>query len=486
MKQLIDRVPHLEGLLKVLSDNESETPRVMLQSGRTLHLEGRLFGKNPLEAVQLTQTLSAKNGIAHGIAATVALENFLQVQPTFGGQKVRQILSHLATLHAHMAHFYFEVLPDYLNQRHFKAQGLLRASYFPALDLREEEPGDLSQEGGRVVLSHLPRITTALSELQRAMALLGGKFPIAMNFIPGGVTNFSIGRNQVMELLRLLEGIKIDVEQVWLADVRALIAEAPELAQNFGEEQQFISFGSLELENAKEDPAYYAPGIYLDGKLEPLNAAKITESYVDTYYRPADNKSLSNDLIYDLNKKEAKTWIKAARYETEVMQPGPLARMLVTHYGGGNVQISDSISAWIEDLGLSTDRANSAASRLLAAAFEGRFLMLSLFESLLSFDYSRPLNLRQPINFSGRGTGTGLVEAPSGSLLHQVFIEKGRIANYRIVAPANWTLCGRDEFGKTGQVESELNRISEGGELKALTANRLLHSYYAMALDATQ
>ncbi|MDT8446769.1 MAG: nickel-dependent hydrogenase large subunit [bacterium] len=486
MKSLIERVPNIEGLLKVSVETDGEEGRVLLQSGRTLHMEGRLFGKSPLEAVQLTQTLSAKNGVAHGLAAALALENFLQIKPTYGGQKIRQIMLQLSTLHAHISHFYFEVLPDYLNQRHFKAQGLLRASFFPALAMREEAPGDLGHESGRLILSHLPQVVTCLGKLQQCLGLLGGKFPIVMNLIPGGVTNQQVSRDQVMRLLRLLEGIKQTVEVTWPGDLRALIGATPELAQGLGENQQLISFGSMDIENAKDDPSYYTSGVYLDGKLEPLNAAKVTESFVDTYYRSADNKSLSNDLIYDLNKKEAKTWIKAARYEIEVMQTGPLARMLVTHYGGGNVQISDSISAWIEDLGLSSDRANSAASRLLAEAFEGRFLMLSLFKSLMGFDFSQKLNLQRPLAFSGRGTGTGLVEAPSGSLMHQVFIGEGAITGYRIVAPANWTLSSRDEFGKTGLVESELNRLSENNPIKPLTANRILHSYYAMALDATQ
>ncbi|OGG99803.1 MAG: hypothetical protein A2600_02565 [Candidatus Lambdaproteobacteria bacterium RIFOXYD1_FULL_56_27] len=486
MKVLVERVPNLEGLLKVAYDGEPGKEKYFLQSGRTLHQEGRLFGKYPLEAVQHTQTLSAKSGVAHGIAAVLALENYLQWTPTYNGQKMRQILLHLSTLHSHLHHFYFEVLPDYLNQKHFKGQGLLRSTYYPTLALREKDDQDLSPEAAKQIFTHLPQVVRTLAALQQAMALLGGKYPVVMNLIPGGVANTNLGRAQGMKLLRILESAKEMVEEIWPTDIKTVIAGATDLLQSSDEDQQLISFGSLPIENGKEEKAYFSPGVYVEGKLEPLNVTKITESYVDTYYRPADNRSLSNDLIYDLNKKKAHTWIKAARYETDVALTGPLARLLITHYGGGNVQVSDSIAGWIENLGLSIDKANSGAARLLAGAFEGRYILQNLFDSLLKLDFTGPLNQRKPFAFKGRGIGMGMVEAPGGALLHQVYIEGGKITGYRIVAPSNWNLSPGDEFGKTGLLEAGLNRMGKFGPLRPETAIRLAHSYYAQALDATQ
>ena len=79
-----------------------------------------------------------------------------------------------------------------------------------------------------------------------------------------------------------------------------------------------------------------------------------------------------------------------------------------------------------------------------------------------------------------------MVEAPGGALLHQVYIEGGKITGYRIVAPSNWNLSPGDEFGKTGLLEAGLNRMGKFGPLRPETAIRLAHSYYAQALDATQ
>jgi len=487
MNVLNSKVPNLEGLLKVSYDTDEEgKQRFFLQSGRTLHLEGRLFGLYPLESALHSQSLSTKSGVAHGIAAVTAIENYLGVSPTQGGQKVRQVMLYLSTLHAHLDHFYFEVLPDYLNEKHFRGQGLMRAKFFPDLVMREETAGDFSVAEGKAILERLPKIQKTLAYLQQSLALLGGKFPVVMNLIPGGVTNVKISKSTVMQLVRNIEKVKPVVETFWPEDVKALIVASPDLLKAVGGEQQLISYGSLRIQNQKDDPAYYAPGVYLDGKLEPLNLAKITESFSDTYYRPADNQSLSNDLIFDLNKSGATTWIKASRYETEVMQTGPLARMLVTHFGGSNLQISDSISAWVEGLGLSIDNSNSGAARLMAAAFEGRFLMKSLYTSLFEFEFGQVLSLKQPFDFSGRGSGIGVVEAPGGSLLHQVHIEAGKITGYRIVSPSNWTLSSRDEFGKTGLAELEINQLFSSNPPDSILANRVVHSYFGSATDATQ
>jgi len=487
MNVLNPKIPNLEGLLKVSYLEEEEgKKRFFLQSGRTLHLEGRLFGKYPLEAALHSQSLSARSGVAHGIAAVTALENYLGVAPTDGGQLVRKVMLYFSTLQAHLEHFYFEVLPDYLNEKHFRGQGLVRAKYFPDLMMREATEGDFGVEGGKKILEQLPQIREALAYLQQSLALLGGKFPVVMNLIPGGVSNVKISKSVIMKLVRNLEKVKPVVEHIWPENVKALIVASPDLLKVMEGEQQLISYGSLRIQNGKDDPSYYTPGVYLDGKLEPLNLAKITESFSDTYYREADNQSLSNDLIFDLNKTGATTWIKAARYETEVMQTGPLARMLVTHFGGGNLKISDSISAWIEDLGLSIGNSNSGAARLMAAAFEGRFLMESLYASLFEFDFEAALSLKQPFNFSARGSGIGLVEAPGGALLHQVHIEAGMITGYRIISPSNWTLSSRDEFGKTGLVELEINQLYASNPLDPNLSSRVVHSYFGSSTDATQ
>ena len=97
--------------------------------------KNQLVGRFPVEAIQSTQILSTTSGVSHGLAAVSALENYLQLDPTPASLQIRQIMHQLATIRAHIFHFYFELLPDYLNNSHFPtaatAKPFLRFDFHP-------------------------------------------------------------------------------------------------------------------------------------------------------------------------------------------------------------------------------------------------------------------------------------------------------------------------------------------------------------------
>ena len=73
-----------------------------------------------------------------------------------------------------------------------------RGCYFQRYDFHPNEKGegDLSKEVGSTILEHIPEAARALDFIQQSIALLAGKFPVAMNLIPGGITNFRVDRVQ--------------------------------------------------------------------------------------------------------------------------------------------------------------------------------------------------------------------------------------------------------------------------------------------------
>ena len=324
-------------------------------------------------------------------------------------------------------------------------------------------------------------MSLCLNSLHKTLALMCGKYPGIMNQIPGGVSNQIINEHLIMKVLRELETCKNFIEKIWPGDVKKLISHFPKMTRVFDGGQGMISFGSIAITGSNA-PAY-SEGVYIDKKLEPLNNLKITESLLNTYYKEAG--SPQQNQIYDLNKSGARTWIKSARYESMPMQTGPLARLLVTHYGGGNAEISDEVSNLITELNYETDQVNSEATRLFAEAIEGRFYLRNIFTNLLSLDLKIPPNQGTKFDFSRRGIGLSRIEAPAGSLLHQVYIDQNKIMNYRIITPQNWNLSTSDEFGKSGIVEDELN-TKDAKSLSPIVASRVLHSYYANGLDASQ
>ncbi|MBU3914637.1 nickel-dependent hydrogenase large subunit, partial [bacterium] len=400
--------------------------------------------------------------------------------------KIRQILLQLSAIHSHIRHFYWELLPDYLNKQHYDRFSAKDLSFFAGTSYKEKEEGDLSLDIGANIIKNVSEAANTLDVLQKVVALLAGKYPIIMNQIPGGLTNISISRTIGMKIVRKLEQIKQFIEVSWSQDVKSFIQNLPDTVVILEKNPNLISFGSLSANRFKGKSSHYSGGVLLDGKLEPVNEIKITESLVNTFFLPIEKSNTESSAPYDFNKKGGKTWIKGARYDSEIMVTGALPRMLVTQIGGGNLEISDRVGQMIDDLELSLESPNCVASRILAEVFEGRFYLKNIFKNLLDFDHQAETNKKTSFNFYGKGVGVGRVESPGGALMHQVFIDDNRITQYRIITPMNWNFSPADESGKTGIVEKELNRLSEMDDLSKTQIIRILHSYNAQALDGTQ
>ena len=484
---IINKLPRVEGLIKVALQQSTEQQIIYLESGRSTHLENRLIGKYPLEAIHQTQLLSSKSGIAHALAAVTAQENYLNINPTDIAINIRQVLLQISTIHSHIHHFYWELLPDYLNRTHFDNGAVSSQWLYLDFTPEKKKSGDLTKEAGQKILGNISKAADTLGHLQVAMAELGGKYPVVMNLIPGGISNSAFNRSVFMSLIRHLEQVKHFVEVLWPEDIKTFVQNIPNAASVLVKNINLLSFGSSGIGGEMLDKyATYSDGVYVDGKLSPVNELKITESYDHTFFQPIDKNSDSGELRFNFQKTDARTWIRGARYESSPVLTGPLSRMLVTHFAGGNREISDRLGQMMDDLNLSVDSPNCMATRLLADVFEGRFYLKGALNILLDLDEVTPINNGVEFDFSEDGVGIGKIEAPSGALMHRVFIEENKIIQYRIITAANWNFSPGDEYGKMGIVEQELNKLNESERLSAATASRHLHSYHVQVMDGTK
>lgn len=482
---LMDRIPRIEGDLAVLISQTENRKKVFLKSGQSLLIGEKLKNKYPLEAIQFTQNLSERTSVAHAIASVMALEDYLHLYPTVRAQKVRQTLLDVSAIRSHIYHFYWEVLPDYLNSTHFDKYDPGEMWFYSGFYPKGKDEFDLDIESGLSILEHVYQAAETIDLLQKVITLFGGKYPGIMNQIPGGITNFAIGRNLIMKAIRHLETCKDFIENIWPNDVKRLIQEVPETVEVLDKNSNLVSFGTLSIERNKGITSNYSEGILLNGKLGPVNELNITESIKDTYFLSAEQIRKNNGNIYDLEKPGARTWIKGARYQGEPMLTGALSRMMVTHLVGGNLEISDKISQMIDDLDLTFESPNCIASRLLSETLESRIYLKNTFKNLVDLHQPDESNRKTYLNFTAKGVGVGRVEAPSGSLLHQVFIQDGRIRQYRIVAPMNWNFSPDDENGTSGVLENSLNVLSQANKLTELQVLRLIHSYNTHVMDGT-
>lgn len=473
-------VPGVAGNLSVVYDRENQD--IWTESAKSLSIEEYLRGRNPLDAIQLTQQLSSVNGVAHALAATLALEDIAGITPTKTGQQLRELILQLSTIYAHISHFYFCFITDYLNREH--AAGLeISSTFMEQWAKNQVTKGDLPLVTGKEIAANIPQASNALYEIQRVITMLTGKFPVVMNIIPGGVTNHKLSRDKVMTMIRRLEGVRGFIETIWSQDVKKLIQKLPETMLVFGGQAKLISFGSLGFGKEKRN-SFYSPGVYVDGKQEPLNELKIYELLNHTYYEEGTEKN--RPVKVNPDKPEARTWIKSARYDTEALQTGVLPRILVTHFAGGNPEISDTIVQIMEDLNLTFEQSDCIASRLLAQVFEGRIFLKEIFAFLIELDVNQELNSVDSLKMPDQGVGLGRLEGPTGSILHQVFIDDGKIENYRIISPGNWNASTLDEYAKTGVIEASLKQLIKMNRLGGKNVNRLLHSYNLQVLEATQ
>ncbi len=482
---ILEKLYRVEGDLKVLWSQTEIGSEIFLQSGRSTHLISRLKGRYPLEAIQLTQSLSDRSGVAHSLASVMALEDYLQLYPTEAAKKVRQILLDLSTIRSHIYHFYWELLPDYLNPDHYEVLTEEELWYYSGFHLKQTSDVDLSTDTGVRLVRNINQAAQVLDLLQKCIALLGGKFPVIMNQVPGGIANFSIPRDSGMKVLRNLERCKGFIENLWPEDIKLFLQNIPDATMVLEKELNLISFGSLIAEKTRSKTSNYSEGILLGGKLEPVNELKITESIDNTYYLPINGSGRKQIDSYDFNKPLARTWIKGARYDGSTMLTGALSRMMITHLAGGNLEISDKTGQMIDDLELTYEAPNCIASRILAQAIESRISLKNIFRNLLDLDQPSETNRRTYFDFSVEGVGIGKVESPGGALMHQVFISDRKIERYRIISPMNWNFSPADKSGETGIVETELNSLWQTRDLSPLDVARLLHSYYTQVLDGT-
>jgi Ni,Fe-hydrogenase I large subunit len=259
------------------------------------------------------------------------------------------------------------------------------------------------------ILKNVTSVKRVIEKLSRVIVLFSGKFPIIMNFVPGGVTNPKLKVRNVLDALRDLEAVKIFIEDIYPKDVKTFIANT-EYNLNYSEDSQnYLSFGSPIVLNTGRENQFYAQGVLIDSKLEPLNESKITT------YNSQKGSELEGELSFLSS--------IGVHYDAEVMQTGALSRMMVTHSAGVNPLLSDALGEMIDILNLTEDTANQFSSRLLAEAFESRFLLKEAISRLLDFDFSGSLFNDESLDFENHKSGVGLIESPSGALLHKVYIE---------------------------------------------------------------
>jgi len=473
MRQItIDPITRIEGHLNFTIQSEDGIVREAKSSGTLFRgFEMILRGKEPLDALRITPRICGVCPASHGMASAKALDDAFNAELPDNAKLVRNIILGANTVMSHATHFYVLWGPDLVDEKYSSHPA------YPELEKRFT-PLAGSSYLGAVRARAIPH---------EIIAIFGGKMPHMVCQVPGGVTctpSLSDTTKALVLLMRVkdfvegtvlggsverwLENKSLGDVQKWMgenghaeSDLGLLIRYGPELGlDKIGAGcGKFVSYGVYE---EPSGGTWLKSGFY-NGEFHAFEQGGISEQVRHSWYRDyEEGKHPSAGITQPQYDKEvAYSWIKSPRYQGQVAEVGPLARMICDQ---------DPLV-----LDLAKELGPSVYTRTLARLHETVRLIPKIKDWLNAIDPGKPFYTRAEAARSA--TGVGLTEAPRGALGHWVRIEKGRIANYQIITPTAWNASPRDAEGNAGPMEQAVIGAPIPDEANLVEVQHIIRSF---------
>ncbi len=409
VKIIIDPITRISGHLSIEVTIEKNIITNSKSSGVLFRgFEAMLKSRPPLDSIYFTERICGICSTSHAIVASLALEDALKITPKENDVKVRNFMHGCDLLQNAIRQICLYVFPDFvnLNPSETSLNSGFRIDSKNTAKLREDYVNALK----------FSRITHDM------LAILGGKAPHTHGVFVGGTTA-NITASTVIRLKSML----LDVYEFISKDMTNAIYIISKYYNEYFKigkgTDNLLTFG-LFSDFQDKNLVYVSPAASINGVKSNLDMTKISESVYSSWY---------SDGNVDLNKPNAYTFIKAPRYEGEVVQVGPIARMILS----GNYE-----------------NKISTMDRLITRVLDAKIIsetMLKLLDSIL------PINTSQEQYMVPKtAKGIGAVDATRGALAHFVSIENSVIENYDIITPSAWNLSPIDEDSKPGALENAL------------------------------
>ena len=420
---IIDPVTRIEGHLKIECEVDNGTIVDAHSSGTLWRgIEVILQGRDPRDAAQITQRICGVCPMAHGTASILCLDDAFKVTVPDNARIIRNLLLAANHLQSHILHFYHLAALDFV-------QGPDVAPFVPRYTGDYRLPKSIND----AYVAHYLQALDVRKKCHEMLAVFGGKMPAQATMVVGGVT-VTPTVDKIASFLWRLREIKAFVNDVYIPDVLGVAQVYPDYKRIGKGCGNLIGFGAFPLDAQGKNKFFKAGRSYF-GKALDFDAAKITEDVKYSWYN--DGTTGKHPSVGatepDVGKKDAYTWLKAPRYEGEVYEVGPLARMWV------NGDYSDGISV---------------IDRHAARALEAKKLAGAMEEWLMQLKPGDPVCADAPVPDSGEGMG--LTEGARGALGHWIKISKKKIENYQAVVPTTWNAGPRDDKGTRGPIEQAL------------------------------
>jgi Ni,Fe-hydrogenase I large subunit len=472
-KITIDPITRIEGHLGITVEIENGKVKDAWSTGTMARgFETLLQGRDPRDAPFVTSRFCGVCYSVHQMASIRALDEAFGANVPWGGTLLRNLAMGAQYIYDHVLHFYHLSALDYidimavaeykgkdkaLNAVKDKIVGLVKSNDTFPLTPRYK-PDEFCVKDPDMVISAVKHYIDALAMQAKARnmgAIFGGRQPHYQSLVVGGCTQYP-DVNMVAKFRTMLDEQAKFVNEVYIPDVLAFgtgpLFPLAKMGLGGGH-YNYLSYGALELDKEGKSLVFPAGEITdLDPaniKVRRFDPGKITESVKYGWYK--DDKPqhpYNGEQVFDLDKKEAYTFVKAPRYKDKPMEVGPLARMLVAK----NPDV----------LGLVKKGAKpGAVARHAARAIETKLLVNACYkwcDELLAEMTKPGFKIHDSAHYEPpkTGEGAGFFEAPRGALGHWIKIEDKKIANYQCVVPSTWNASPRCEKNYRGQYEESL------------------------------
>jgi [NiFe] hydrogenase large subunit len=508
----IDPITRIEGHLKIEVEVTDNKVTDAWCSGTLFRgIETILKGRDPNDAWLFTQRVCGVCTYVHGEASVRCVENALDTSIPSNARIVRNLLMGAQFVHDHLIHFYhlhgldWVDIVNALNADPQETARLARtlSPNAPSIDFEATKSrlqnfvnsGQLgifnggywghsayllTPEENLLIAAHYLHVLRQQLVAAEMQAVFGAKNPHVQSLRVGGVTcKHDLNSERISRFRTLLSQMRSLIDTIYIPDVK-FITKKYGSWKAIGGFKNYICYGGFPL-NDSGSSFLFQPGYLLNRStaVNNLDLSGITEHVNHCWYsgsarHPSNGKT---EPAYDEYSTESRySWLKAPRYESNAMEVGPLARILIAYYKNDST-VKSLVNSFLTDTGMVAADLHSTLGRTAARALETKIVADEMNSWLSGLNDDGEVLTKTAIPSTGQIKGYGLTEAPRGALGHWIDIQDGKINNYQMVVPSTWNLGPRDNNDVRGPVEQALIGTPVEDPSKPLEILRIVHSY---------
>jgi len=468
----IDPLTRIEGHMKIEATIDNEEVKDARCSGTLFRgFEIILQGRDPRDAQRITQRVCGVCPAVHATASTLNLDSAFGIADKIpdNGRILRNLILGSNFIQSHILHFYHLAALDYVDVTSVSDYSGKDADLKTVRDFisrGELEPftpryeGDyrFDRETNQILVKHYLTALHMRKLAHEMLTMFGGKMPHNAAVVPGGVTEHPTV-DKITGFLWRLNSLREFIDNTYIPDVIAVARAYPEYFKIGSGPGNFLCYGAFDLDG-KNANYETRQRLFTQGAVEEMNTFKnldttsITESVKYSWYEGEDSlRPLEEETKPHPRKQDAYSWIRAPRYQGNVYEVGPLARWVVSYFGG-NKKVKQMLDGLIKDINIDISDLNSTLGRHAARALDAKLVADSMVDWVLELKPGEPVCI--PFDIPQESEGMGIVDGPRGALGHWIRIKDKKIEKYQLVVPTTWNGSPRDHKGQPGPMEQAL------------------------------